>query len=72
MLKEQRHLEVQLQEAEFEHKCNGRKANWDKVIRTRTALNTLLSQNAEKVFFRQKHKIHKYANRSGRYLNLIY
>ena len=71
-LKEQKRLELELQKAESEHKRNGCNANWHKVIRTRTALNILLSQNAEKGLFRQKHKIYKYANRSGKYLaNLI-
>lgn len=71
-MKEQKRLELELQKAESEHKRNGCNANGHKVIRTRTALNTLLSQNAEKGLFRQKHKIYEYANRSGRYLaNLI-
>lgn len=57
-LKELRRLEVQLQEAESEHKHNGSKLNWEKVLRTRTALSTLLSQKAEKGLLKQKHKIY--------------
>ena len=53
---------------ESEQKRNGCTANWHKVLITWTALNTLLSQNAEKVLCRQNHKMYKYANRSGRYL----
>lgn len=71
-MEEQRCPEVLLQEAESKHKSNRCKVTWDKVLRTRTALNTLLSQNAEKALFKHKHKIYEYANRSGWYLsNLI-
>ena len=66
-LEEQRRLEIQLHEAELEHKRSGGEIIWDKIVRTRTALNTLLSQSAEKALFKQKHKIYEHANRAGRY-----
>lgn len=71
MIEEQRWLEVQLQEAESEHRGNGCKANRDKVSRTTTVLNTLLSQNAERSLCKQKHKVYGHADRSGRYLSSL-
>lgn len=72
MMKEQRRLELQLFELELEYKCTMSVASWDRVLIARTALNTLLSQKAEKALYLQRLKLYEYGNQAGCYLaNLI-
>ena len=67
-IQEQRQLEYKMHEVEKQHKQHPTKVNWDKVLTAKMALNTLLSQKAERAIFLQKHKLYEYGNKSGRYL----
>ncbi len=71
MISEQKNLEAELVNCEQTHKQYPTKENYEKIMVVRAALNTLLSQQAEKSLFFNKHRLYEHGNKPGNVLSKI-